>query len=362
MVLTVAVTMYTACGSDPSAERSYVLSDAGASGEPPGGAASSLSGGGAAAGERGGISAEGGARDVGAAGLGGNGDDVGASGHAGSGKDDDDGGGAGCPEFDSERMTALDTDGDGYADHCDDDDDDDGYPDIFDSAPGDPRFPGGFPISAPGAIVNHACMQAALAEAAPLADEEGYHPLWTLRTRNAVPVSGYFVRTDGTGWIIGANDGAIPATTVTGAEERVDHVSGDLFDTVAVAFSGNTRYGYGIGRHRSLRGGEGHFVAYGATYGALDIFAFSVDEQGRYEGGVYLVVTIPPGGSHDECPESHGKWRLSWWPERYRIDDAEDLQFMCKHEGRGFVPTENWLDSEQQRCRCSLEYTVSCSP
>jgi hypothetical protein len=275
---------------------------------------------------------------------------------------------AGC----NSKSGPVDTDGDGLADVCDDDDDADGFLDADDPDPLDPNNPGNF--STPEAILADARIQAALSAVAAAGIDFPTHTETSPADR-----SGFYIDDDAVGKSVLTGNGDDVGRSLVGAESWRSQPDPLIQDTVYVNFTGGMPVAFGTSRGSLVRGdGEGTSIysrsssvctESDSSYREFSISVTStrLDATGAPKDVVSLGVTIGVDGTLTSACANRalantaieGGWSLVQRPLPRKVA-ASALSYMCVDGGTAYIPTETWQRGSQN-CECTDQYAVRCS-
>ena len=277
---------------------------------------------------------------------------------------------ASCPE--ANETTAIDTDADGLADLCDNDDDQDGFRDGDDPNPTNPKLPGDF--STPAAIVRHPLVRKALDASARAGAPVDVH-----NERTSPDISGYFVRDDLEAVFAASSSGTGLQRRLVGAEMRYDLYGEDSVDLASIGFTEGAAILHSLSAGATLRGTASAYSLYlrkklTCTEGSAPFEAYMVGiDTAEIEPGTgdmlntySLVVTVAISGIADEACAGRlgglaqlGGWRVAS-SKRIRKVTVDDLRFMCIDEAKGYIPGETWHRSQGPACTCTEQYATTC--
>jgi len=267
----------------------------------------------------------------------------------------------------------LDTDNDGKGNVCDNDDDNDGFNDKIDPAPLDASNPGDF--SSPEAILNYPPMKKVLKSV-----RDNGIEINTELGLTPPDITGYYKKDSGTGTFLATGNKESVGNTIVGYEFRFDVYPDHKFDSARSSFSENKHLGFSLGKGAIIRGEGDKFSIYTLGKGTCteDDSNYSMYYVKISSGNLAnnkdildtksLAFTVATEGNLTHvCAdrwsgdgEYKDGWSLSTYDINNRIEDVNDLEYMCIDENKAYVPTETWINSNKQSCTCTSEYKVSC--
>ena len=240
------------------------------------------------------------------------------------------------------------------------DSDGDGFYDEIDSAPNDASIPGDF--STPEKILANPEVKRVLK----LAKDNGVN-VRTELGNNPPNLTGYYRKEDGEGRRVITDKGLI-GIPLFGDESRVCTANNRYESAISMFGLSYGSVGATTTKNNMLRGNKNSYTIYQPikpyVCGNTKIFSMliisgKINSNGDRVDEEVIRSTVYP--SAETLTPDCNRWSVSHRDTSNKINDLDDLEYMCVDGNKAYTPEETWKNSDKESCKCTEDIEIECS-